>query len=551
MALPMVSMTGDAFTRAQVNGLSAVKRFGASAGAASVKLATQERIISPGEDVLAFSTSRKLRSEISGLNAVIQSSQANATALGIGVDGLETIKSQLDSIKVSLLQSQSANNDLRAQIQTQIDSAVALIDSTASSTRFGGRSLLDGGTKIKSVLSINVAGVVTNFAFDANGESLTNTAAIQGVKVNKLGAGLPTKTLTDGRTVLSLTVSVASTNKATKGAMVFTAGAAAGFAEFRVTGKLGSATIRIDSTAASLGHMTAVATAFNSQASETGVALSSDGAGLKLTAVGFGDDDFVKVELLSASAANTAAFGGVSSAEAVGTSETKISKAAIATINGVDVRMGGEFGKTARYTAFGYDLEIDFGTGGLANAQAAITTKVNIVLDQGISGVVGTSGVTTEVVQYGFGNFTTASLGRAGNGLWAMTEGSSGDAGSNTKALGNLILANASVAELAAGGRNDINSGNVVDAVQSINRAIDQVIAEQSKLGTLLSTFNNAVGRAQQVVGNLTSADADVIGVDAAQEISTLIQGQMGVQSASAVLSQSNAIQASIFNMLR
>ena len=551
MALPKVSLSGDPFTRAKVGGLDALKRYSASGGAASIKLATEERIVNPGEDILAFTTSRQLRSEISSLTAVASSSQSSATALGVGIDGLSTMKDQLDSIKTALLQAQSADVDMRAQIQAEIDASLALIDSTAESTRFGGRSLLNGDTGFKVYDTIAASGAITNFAFNQTAESLTQTPDIQNVRLNKIGAGLPTRTLNDGRKVLSLTVSIASTSKATKGSLTYTAGAAGGFAEFRVTGKLGSVTLRIESTAASLGHITSVATAFNSQAAETGVALSSDGAGLKLTAVGFGDDDFVKVELLSASSANTAAFGGVSSAEAVGTSQTAISKSAVATVNGTDVRLSGEYGNVAHFSSSGYDMEIQFGTGGLSNGQAAITTQLNVVLDQGITGILGTGGSSAEKITFGFGRFTTRDLGRFGNGVWAMTEGSSGDAGSNTMALGNLILSASSMSELSSGGRNDISSGNLTAAIDSIDRAIDQIITEQTKLGAIQNTFNAAVARAQTQIRNLSAADSDVIGVNAAEEINNLLQSQLGVQSATAVLSQTVSIESSIYSLIR
>jgi flagellin-like hook-associated protein FlgL len=116
---------------------------------------------------------------------------------------------------------------------------------------------------------------------------------------------------------------------------------------------------------------------------------------------------------------------------------------------------------------------------------------------------------------------------------------------------GGKLIDQASVADLKSGGTLSLNSGRLSDALRTIDSAIEQVIGEQTRLGTVQGNFIDAINRAEVQVGNLSSADADIIGVDAATEITNLVQSQLGVSTASSVLSQANAIQANIFSLLR
>ena len=559
---PMQSTTGNPIFRSQTSSLQAIRRFTRGAADASQKLNSQERIVSPGEDALAFSTSRYTRAQVASLKVVSETGQLNVAGLSLAIDGLDGVKVQLDKIKKALLQGQVADASDREMIQGQIDLALSQIDSTAKSTKFGNRSLLNGDSSIKGYEGISNVGLINDYAI-MDGESLSQTSGIKAVRVNRLGSGGPIVKLNDGRTILSLRVSVHSTQKATKAMLQFTPGDATGdFAEWRVTGKLGSAMIRIDSNANSLGKMSAVALAFNSRAGETGVVLTSDGGNsLVLSSVGFGGDEFVKVELVSAgeSAAGDSelAFGNVTNDPAlVGEAQVAYGNAAQVRINGTRIAMGGEFGTTARYTQNGFDLEIDFNTNGLVENANTINSTVVIDMSKGMSGMFGPSGASGDVVQYGFGDFRTEVLGR-GNGQWSMTEASSGQVGSNANVsatattFGNQALGNNSIAELAGQGRLSIRSGQLRESLATIDRAISQGVREQTRLGTLQGNFIDSVNRAEASVGNLSAADSDILGVDAAAEIANLIQAQLGVSTASSVMAQTNAIHASIFAILR
>ena len=554
---PITSTTGDPVFRSQNNSVNAIKRFTRVAADSSVKLNNQERIVSPGDDPLSFSTSRRIRADIKSLRIVSETGQLNVTGLNLALSGLDSIKTQLAKVKQKVVQSQVADTKERDGIQSEIDLALAQIDSTARNTKLGNRRLLDGTATPTGVFSIEDDGTTIDFSIRQSGGSVGSVAGILNVRVNKIGVGGVTRSLDDGRQVLSLGASIISSNKASRAFLGFTTNAAGEFAEFRITGKLGSATIRIDSSAADLtvNKLTSVAQAFNAQAPQTGVVFtSSTGGTVGLTTVGYGDDEFIKVELIASSGtASTAAFGAVAGTDSLGTTATDFGKSATVTIAGTEVNLGGEFGTTARYLANGFDIEIDFGTRTLTSDTTTISSRVVVDISKGARGLLGASGSTGDIVHYGFGNFTTEALGR-GAPINTVTRASSGipfGTGAVNTSLGNQVLGGESLADLGSGGRLDLSSGAFFKALTTIDRAIGQIIDAETRLGSIQGNFIDAINRAEVGVGNLTSADADIIGVDAATEITNLIQAQLGISTASSVLSQANAIQANIFSLLR
>jgi flagellin-like hook-associated protein FlgL len=562
-AFPIQSTTGDPVFRSQQSSIDAVRRFSRIAADSSQKLNNQERLVNPGDDALSFSTSRRTRAEIGALKVVQETGQVNITGLQLANAALDNIKGSLDTIKRQLVQAQVADPSERDSIQAEIDLALKQIDSTAHNTKLGSRSLLDGGSTINAVRSINLTGATTDFSINA-GASLTAGSGVKSVKVNKIGVGGPVKTLSDGTSVLSVNTSIVQ--QGTRAFLSVSGGATGEFMELRVTGKLGSATIRLFSDIAANGALGSVSGAFNRLAQETGVTLVSDTNGAVapayFTTVGYGADEFIKVEVLSQSATNTIQVGNASgtlgNGGASGAVLTGFGQAATARINGFDVTLGGENGTTARFLERGFDLEIDFGTNALSAdtttnpPNVAIFTPINIDLTQGVVGLLGTSGGTGDIVHYGFSKVTTDVLGH-GNGQYAVTtlSGLLSDAATGGTDQGNARIHASAVADIGSGGALALSSGNFQDALQTIDRATSQVITEQTRLGSVQGNFIDAVSRAEVGMGNLSSADADIIGVDAATEITNLVHAQLSVSTATQLLSQANSIQANVFSLLR
>jgi|GEM_PF-2488806 len=559
---PLNASTGDPIFRAQNNSISSIRSFSRIAGASANKLNNQTRIVNPGEDPLAFQASQRIRSDLGALRVITEAGQLNASTLGIAIDGLESQKTQLDQIKRSLVLAQAATDPQKSLIQQDIDLAISQIDATANTTRLGNRGLLNGNSTIFAADSIAADGPVTNFPAGAG--RLAANSGVFAVKVNKLGVGGAgnTRTLEDGRKVLSFNVSIASTDKAQRANLLLAGGTSGVFTEFRVTGKYGSTTLRVDGTApsnvATSSNFDSVIREFNLKAAETGVVLvqESGGSGIQLQATGFGDDFFVKVEVIDGSANGatftdgTTAVGG----DQIGASTAEQGVAATASFNGTRVRLGGEFGTTAYLQDNGYDIHVDFGTASLALSGAAATATsgtINVDLSTGVKGVLGIGGRQGEVVHYGYNVFNSGTLGKGNPPIEAVTDSDGGLGYGGGTIVGNQYLGVYAVADLYSGSALSIESGRVTDSINTVDRAIDQIIQEQTRLGIIQGSFFNTVSQAETTISNLASSDADIIGVDAATEITNLIQAQLGVSTSSSVLSQANAIQANIFSLLR
>ncbi|MCK6439882.1 MAG: hypothetical protein L6Q71_06740, partial [Planctomycetes bacterium] len=515
--VPLTSTTGDPVFRTQNGSINSIKRFTRVAADAGTKLNTQERLVSPGDDALSFAVSRRARADIAALKVVSETSQVNIAGLSLAIDGLESIKQQLDTLKQKMVQAQVADAGELDGIQAEIDLALSQIDATAKNTKLGKRSLLDGTSTIKAVRSIAANGTITAFCVNT-GFSYGQTSGIQRVRVNKLGTGGPVRVLTDGTQVLSLNVSIHSAHKNRRAFASITAVGAnsAAFIELRVSGRLGSATIRLNSSSGNLTNLAGAASTFNKLAAETGVVLTSQGttATMGFMAVGFGENEFVKVELLNG--AGAWAVAGVVATEAAGTSTTRYSVGNDILVNGERLNLGGEFGTTARYLKNGFDIEFDININSLTDTTTINSGRINLIAGQGITGLLGSSGSAGEVLKYGFGNFTTENLGRGAalNTVTTACVASTMFTMLNTS-LGNQVIGDKSIADLGTGGRLDLGSGDFLGALKTIDRAIGQVIGEQSRLGSIQGNFIQAINRAETGIGNLQSADSDIVGVDA------------------------------------
>jgi flagellin-like hook-associated protein FlgL len=549
---PIQSTTGDPIFRSQNSSLEAIRHFSRSAADSTQKLNSQERIVNAGDDALTFSTSRRARADLNSLKVVQETGQINVSALNLASGGLEAIKGQLDTIKRLVTQAQVADPNDTPAIQAEIDLALAQIDSTAKNTKLGGRSLLDGSAGITALNSIMANGTERDFAIRQSGQSITQSAGVQDVKVNKIGTGGPTRTLTNGATVLSLRACIIS--GATKAAVSLVINTAGNTATYRVTGKLGSAVISVVSTTPiTLTGQAGQAAALNALAEQTGVVLTGNvaaGTVARLETVGYGDDEFIKIEKISGSGAGGVA--GLLGTAANGAQLTLFGKAGTVRINGQSVNLGGEFGTSARYLANGNDIEVKFSTvnivGTAAASLAGTTSSVVMNVDQGIVGLLGIAGTGSDVVTYGIGKFTTDTLGR-GNGIAKLTSNSG--AAITVAGVGNGTIATNSIADLSASGSLALSSGQTTTSLRTVDRAIAQVIAEQARLGTLEGNFTDAIARAENSIGSISAADADLIGVDAATEISNLVASQLGVSTATSLMSQSNQIKANLFSLLR
>lgn len=579
MINPISTPGTDPIFRTQQSAFNALRKNSTMASEAGQRLNSGERILNPGDDPLAFSTSRKLRAQMSALNTVASAGQQNMAALSIAQDGLSKASGQLESLKGLLVAAQSATSSEKADLQTQIDTAIANIDSTAKNARFGGRSLLDGSSSIRTVASVNQNGSIQELYMNRGNNLSSAGSAIVDVRVNRIGSGMATRNTAIGD-VLSLNVVRLSGGGGNPGSIkmsVADAFAASESITIRVTGNRGSTTLTIAGSITGGGGAVSkqrnLIQSFNALANDTGVVmthLSSGGTAGQESEFVFQSLDpnaegFVKIEILGSNNVDTndvvferltktASPTGVDATQASATGSVLIDEGKTGTVlvNGTEVEVGGMNGTTATYRQSGFDIDIDLGMQlamGASVGSAGVSAQVNIIIGDAQAGILGPSASQTDLVQYGFRDISSSSLGSGGARLAAVTHS---DAVYQAAVFsGDSRLGVDSLSDLATGSSLDLSSGKFTDAARVIENSIGQVLGEQARLGTLQGQFTNAINSSQSSISTLATADADITSIDAASEVTNFTQAQLGLNLATSILRGSSIAQQTVLSLLQ
>lgn len=401
-------------------------------------------------------------------------------------------------------------------------------------------------------------GTITRFDTFVPEQAAANTASgVIGVRVNRLGAGGNTRRLEDGRTVLSLNVSMVTA--ADRGRLEMQGGGADEFSIYRVTGRHGTATITFNGAAPTFATAPEQIQSLNEQLRGTGIAIAPQGTGgggnPHIAAIGWGHQDFVKVELVDASA-DGVRFAGLGAAgqmdQHIGATAIDHSVAGRVSIDGKIYSLGGDFGTTINFQEDGNDIEVDLHVYGLRNVAGATLHTVNIDLDAGISGLGSSGGTHNQVIRFGFGDVSTDQLGRGVilPNIPALSSIPNSITRTDFYETGGEVLGVTALSDLGSGGPSDIQSNLFERAIETLDRATDTVITEQLRLGTLQKFFGDSLQRSEHAYTSLASHNADLINVDAAVEITNLIQAQQKANTVATVLAQTNAIAANIQSLL-
>lgn len=111
------------------------------------RLTTGLRINRASDDPSGLVISEKLRAQINGLNRALQNTQNDINLINTAEAGLSQIADILIDIRASIISGLNTGFSAPDQIQAEqdkIDQSLAAIDRIANTTRFGGRSLLNG-----------------------------------------------------------------------------------------------------------------------------------------------------------------------------------------------------------------------------------------------------------------------------------------------------------------------------------------------------------------------------------------------------------------------
>ncbi len=327
----------------------------AAATMSTLRLAAGRRILSPRDDVSAFTTLSGLQARFS----VVTATMSNVTAANSLVSQTQSvvgqIREQLELIQTELLkdEDQSLDDQERAAGQAKIDSAIAAINSLAA-TSIDGRRMLDGSA-----------------AYQVQGR---NPAQVSRLTVYSKGASGPLVPGAPAELTYTGTSRYVTAN-----------------ATLEITGNLGTTVIATTT----VDTLEALAAKVNQRTSTTGVTASVDGNTLTFASAAMGADQAIEV---AATAGTFAVSGGNGDGTANGVDTVYGSEPAIAgrvikaatqaelvytgTAGGVGVGDGGNLTITGRD-----------GSAEITIADAEALTEVA----KKINNVSHTTGVTAEV----------------------------------------------------------------------------------------------------------------------------------------------------------
>lgn len=101
------------------------------------------------------------------------------------------------------------------------------------------------------------------------------------------------------------------------------------------------------------------------------------------------------------------------------------------------------------------------------------------------------------------------------------------DSSTKNTRFGNQILGSESLIEFESGEGFDLSADFLAGSLSIVNKALEKVISAEARLGTIQGRFIDEINRTEVSNRNLASANANVIGIDAATEIASLLQTRL------------------------
>jgi flagellin len=445
-------------------------------GVSLTRLSTGVRVNTGADDPAGLIAGEFLRQEISSIQSAISNNNRANNVLGTADAALREVSTLLDRIRGIL--TTSANEGVLSQEEREanqeaVDSAIESINRIAANTQFAGRRLLDGslGFTFTGLDALNngsgLSDVrVSRATFNANGDPITITTDI---------------TTAPAQATVTLTAAPAAETT------------------IQVTGNRGAATI----TLAAAATATDIQNAVNAVSDVTGVTAS----GATLTSEEFGEDQFVRVRLISGSSTVT---GG--SAEV---SDTGVDVEG--TINGLAFE---GIGRRAVLTSATLDLEITFSAG----VTASTTLDTFTIAGGGVQFQLGQEINSASQINIGLPSVNAASLGNIEDGF---------------------------LSSLATGGANSLLEGREEQASLIVSLALRQVATLRAQIGALqANTIQTNVASLEVSLENISAARSQIIDTDFAAETAELTRLQILVQAGTSALAIANARPQSVLTLL-
>ncbi len=477
--------------------LNIVNKTQASQSNVLSQLATGSRINRGRDDPAGLIALQGFNSELTAVNAALNSNQRTDSLLSTADAALEEVSSLLSEVEALVAASTNEGALSAAEIsanQSQIDLAIGSIDRIMRTTSFNGKQLLSGS------LAINTTGV------DAT--KVTNLRVFS--RSQATSAQTVTATITASAQTASAAFTPSSLNFSAAGTNINTSGST----DLFIRGTLGTATITLGSGLTRAGIISAI----NTATAQTGVSAVSISNQIELNTTGFGTDEVISIDVLSGGVlrdninATTATISETSATYGVDAAVTVNGQ--VANVDGLDVNF------TANGLSFQYSLEEDYGYGRVANRSNTETFNVET-----------TGGAT---FQLGSDSSTRETIGV--NSLFSFQLGG-GDSG-------------AFLSDVRGGGAADLNT-DVATAFKTIKKAITDVATERGRIGAFQKfQVQSSINSLEATKTNLSAARSVIGDTDYAVATAELNRQNVLLNSGISLLGLANQQTSQILSLL-
>ncbi|MEM8834730.1 MAG: flagellin [Planctomycetota bacterium] len=490
------------------------------------RLATGLRINRGGDDPAGLIISERLRSELSGIEQGIRNSERASNVIATAEGALTEVSNLLNDLRALVVEAANTGafspDEIEAN-QLQIDSAIDSITRIANSASFGGLKLLNGslgyttsGIDTSNLVKTKVFGVDFGDRDSVNVDVETVTSAQQANVFIQTDFSNINGAWTDGVLPSTVTIEIAGPLGAQE-----------------LTFLSGTDTQDIISGINNLASVTGVRAEFNN-ADGGGDATS----GVRLFSVEYGTESIVTVEERT----NTSAV-------------SLFIQPPGATTNFVDFTDGTTFdeGRTDRGQDVAVVVNGNLATGrGLEVSSRVPTLDVQFLLDETFAtNVTGTP--ESFVITGGGSKFQ---LGPSVNAQQQVNIGL--DSISATRIGGSFVTLGDGVTQelqflssIKSGGANALKDGNLANASEIIETAIEEIASLRGRLGAFeANVLDTNIRSLQAGVENITSAESVIRDADFATETAELTRSQVLSQAATSALATANANASSVLSLL-
>ncbi|MBI4568067.1 MAG: hypothetical protein HY719_06680 [Planctomycetes bacterium] len=555
------------------------------------RLSTGLRINRASDDPSGLVVSEQLRAQTASLRQATRNAQSDINMINTAEGALQEVNSLLIDIRESIVFALNTGAADKSQIdaeQRSVDRSIDAIDRIAVTTRFAQRSLLNGKSDFQvrsrnalvddlKIRSVRFANNQSSLVFRVKVTDLASRATVAiasgGMLTGYTKAGV---VYNDVGQLKSQAGRVASTTVVVSNTQVGRLGSGQ-FVTMRITGTIGSEDIKLASGASirdlvsAVNRVTAATGVFAStapvSATPGGVRGGGSGFSFALFSVGFGKEQFVRVENLTQSGSNV---GLVRSFAASGTANTfnttLVRQGYIAEDFGDDVeaRVDG-----AQVVAKGYSLRV---TSNFLDADVRISERLYQIASYGtsaadaargsITGSLATSGLAFRVMNNADSGLTfqinseATSIDRVTVGLASVRSSELGltierenlvsSAASNAASMPQGFLTS-----LKSGAGNDLFQ-DPLNALTIVDAAIAQVSDVRSFLGSISgATLSPAINSLGVAINNITASESTIRDLDFAAETTEFTRAQILFQAGTSVLASANVIPQAVLTLLQ